>query len=164
MPPTLLLTWATHALQVDLPTALGMDMVHCERQARLAIEESKGTLQLIQGELIMQSYFDSLAAEVQETLQVTFGSACHRTSQFFCEDYEACCIMSAYSLVKATVCRCREHVQCEHRCWGRNHCASSGGELCHVLACRSVGWSIWQLWRSNLAWQVTCCSLCSSRG
>ncbi len=48
-----------------------MDMVHCERQAQLAIEESKGTLQLIQGELIMQSYFDSLAAEVQETLQVT---------------------------------------------------------------------------------------------
>lgn len=99
VPPTLLLTWATHALQVDLPAALGMDMVHCERQAQLAIKESKGTLQLIQGELIMQPYFDSLAAEVQETLQVIFGSACHRTSQFFCEDYEACCIMSAHSLL-----------------------------------------------------------------
>lgn len=55
---------------MDLPTALGMDMIHCEKQAKLAIEQSKGALQLIHGELIMQSYFDNLAAEVQETLQV----------------------------------------------------------------------------------------------
>ena len=47
-----------------------MDMIHCEKQAKLVIEQSKGALQLIHGELIMQSYFDSLAAEVQETLQV----------------------------------------------------------------------------------------------
>ena len=48
-----------------------MDMIHCERQAKLAIEESKGALQLIHGELIEESYFDNLAAEVQETLQVS---------------------------------------------------------------------------------------------
>lgn len=48
-----------------------MDMIHCERQALLAIEQSKGALQLIRGELIMVSYFDNLAAEVQETLQVS---------------------------------------------------------------------------------------------
>ena len=58
-------------LQVDLPAALGMDMIHCERHATLAIEQSKGALQLIRGELIMVSYFDNLAAEVQETLQVS---------------------------------------------------------------------------------------------
>ena len=55
---------------MDLPTALGMDMIHCERQAKLAIEQSKGALQLIRGEVIMETYFDNLAAEVQETLQV----------------------------------------------------------------------------------------------
>ena len=60
-------------LQVDLPTALGMDMIHCEREAKLAIEQSKGALQLIRGEVIMESYFDSLAAEVQETLQVSYS-------------------------------------------------------------------------------------------
>lgn len=47
-----------------------MDMIHCERQAKLAIEQSKGALQLIRGEVIMETYFDNLAAEVQETLQV----------------------------------------------------------------------------------------------
>ena len=56
---------------MDLPTALGMDMIHCERQAKLAIEQSKGALQLIRGEVIMETYFDNLAAEVQETLQVS---------------------------------------------------------------------------------------------
>lgn len=73
VPPQLLycMTWPLHcALQVDLPTALSVDMIHCERQASLAMEQSKGDLQLIHGELIMQSYFDNLAAEVQETLQV----------------------------------------------------------------------------------------------
>ena len=58
-------------MQVDLPAALGMDMIHCERQAKLAMEQSDGNLQLIRGELIMESYFDNLAAEVQETLQVS---------------------------------------------------------------------------------------------
>ena len=47
-----------------------MDMVHCERQAQLALEESREGMQLIHGELIMQSYFDNLAADVQEILQV----------------------------------------------------------------------------------------------
>ena len=62
--------------QVDLPSALSMDMVHCERQAKLALEESKGAMQLINGELIMQSYFENLAAEVQETLQVAHEPPC----------------------------------------------------------------------------------------
>ena len=57
--------------QVDLPAAVGMDMIHCERQAKVAKEESEGALQLIRGELIMEAYFDNLAAEVQETLQVS---------------------------------------------------------------------------------------------
>ena len=56
-----------------------MDMVHCERQAKLALEESQGGMQLIHGELIMQSYFENLAAEVQETLQVAREPPC--TSQ-----------------------------------------------------------------------------------
>ena len=53
-----------------------MDMVHCERQAKLALEESKGGMQLIHGELIMQSYFENLAAEVQEILQVVRKPPC----------------------------------------------------------------------------------------
>jgi hypothetical protein len=56
-------------VQVDLPAAIGVDLVHCERQADLAIESSKGSLQRIQGDLITLSYFDSLAAEVNETLK-----------------------------------------------------------------------------------------------
>ena len=53
-----------------------MDMVHCERQAKLALEESKGAMQLIHGELIMQSYFENLAVEVQEVLQVRHAPPC----------------------------------------------------------------------------------------
>lgn len=55
--------------QVDLPAVLGVDLIHCEKQAQLAIESSNGSLQRIQGDLITLSYFDSLAAEVNETLK-----------------------------------------------------------------------------------------------
>ncbi|BDA42327.1 E3 UFM1-protein ligase 1 homolog [Coccomyxa sp. Obi] len=54
---------------VDLPAVLGVDLIHCEKQAQLAIESSNGSLQRIQGDLITLSYFDSLATEVNETLK-----------------------------------------------------------------------------------------------
>lgn len=55
--------------QVDLPAVLGVDLIHCEKQAQQAIQSSNGSLQRIQGDLITLSYFDSLAAEVNETLK-----------------------------------------------------------------------------------------------
>ncbi len=60
--------------QVDLPAAVGVDLVHCERQADLAIKSSNGSLQRIQGDLITLSYFDSLAVEVNETLKARIPS------------------------------------------------------------------------------------------
>lgn len=57
-------------MQVDLPAALGVDLIHCERQAALAVESSNGSLQRIQGDLITVSYFDSLAVEINEMLKV----------------------------------------------------------------------------------------------
>lgn len=54
---------------VDLPALLGVDLVHCERQAGEAVAASGGELQLVQGELITVSYFDALAAEVADSLQ-----------------------------------------------------------------------------------------------
>jgi hypothetical protein len=62
-------------MQVDLPAALGVDLLHCERQAAAAVGESSGRVQLIQGELITLAYFDSLAAEVNDTLQVSPAAA-----------------------------------------------------------------------------------------
>ena len=56
-------------LQVDLPAALEVDLVHCERQAAVAVEQSGGRLQRIQGDLITGSYFDNLALEINEILQ-----------------------------------------------------------------------------------------------
>eukprot|EP00208_Stichococcus_sp_RCC1054_P002944 CAMPEP_0206143160 /NCGR_PEP_ID=MMETSP1473-20131121/19532_1 /ASSEMBLY_ACC=CAM_ASM_001109 /TAXON_ID=1461547 /ORGANISM="Stichococcus sp, Strain RCC1054" /LENGTH=146 /DNA_ID=CAMNT_0053538447 /DNA_START=291 /DNA_END=727 /DNA_ORIENTATION=- len=54
---------------VDLPAALGVDLLHCERQAHAAVAESGGSLQVVQGELIATSYFDALAGEVADSLQ-----------------------------------------------------------------------------------------------
>ncbi len=56
--------------QVDLPAQLGVDLVHCEAAAARAVDESAGTLSIVQGEIISQAYFDNLAAEVDELLQV----------------------------------------------------------------------------------------------
>lgn len=42
---------------------------HCERQARLLVEESGGEMAEVQGEIISNAYFDGLAAEVNEMLQ-----------------------------------------------------------------------------------------------
>ena len=52
-----------------------MDLLHCESQAFRAVEEGKGSLQNVQGELITQAYFDSVAAEVNELLQVRSSSS-----------------------------------------------------------------------------------------
>ncbi len=58
-------------MQVDLPALLGVDLVHCERQAGGAVADSGGSLQLVQGELVATSYFDALAAEVADSLQAS---------------------------------------------------------------------------------------------
>jgi hypothetical protein len=55
--------------QVDLPALLGVDLVHCERQAAAAVNAGGGALRSVQGELITQGYFDGLAAEIDELLQ-----------------------------------------------------------------------------------------------
>ena len=44
--------------------------MHCEHAARQAVAESNGQLRLVQGELITVEYFDNLAAEIDEILQV----------------------------------------------------------------------------------------------
>jgi hypothetical protein len=54
---------------VDLPSQLGLDLVHCERAAREVVAASAGSLVLAQGELFSAAYFDGLAAEVDEGLQ-----------------------------------------------------------------------------------------------
>eukprot|EP00955_Chlamydomonas_euryale_P018806 200682-Chlamydomonas_euryale.AAC.1 len=59
---------------VELPALLGVDLVHCERQARALVQASPGDVFEAQGELITQQYFDGLAAEVNEMLQVWAGA------------------------------------------------------------------------------------------
>lgn len=59
-----------NSFQVYLPALLGVDLLHCERQAGEAVAASGGELQLLQGELVTVSYFDTLAAEVADSLQV----------------------------------------------------------------------------------------------
>lgn len=55
---------------MDLPAQLSVDLVHCERAAQQAVAESDGALRLLQAELFTTAYFDNLAAEVDEVLQV----------------------------------------------------------------------------------------------
>ena len=57
-------------MQADLPAQLGVDLAHCERQAQQAVEQSGASMQIVQGEIITSAYFDGLAAEVDELLQV----------------------------------------------------------------------------------------------
>lgn len=57
-------------MQVNLPAQLAVDLLHCEHAARQAVVESNGQLRLVQGELITVEYFDNLAAEIDEILQV----------------------------------------------------------------------------------------------
>lgn len=56
--------------QVSLPAQLAVDLLHCERAAQSAVAESNGQVRLVQGELITVEYFNNLAAEVDEILQV----------------------------------------------------------------------------------------------
>jgi len=57
-------------VQVDLPPLLGVDLVHCEREAGAAVSAAAGAMRLVQGELVTDAYFDSVADEIDETLQV----------------------------------------------------------------------------------------------
>ena len=49
---------------------MGVDLIHCERQAAAAVAASGGRIRLLQGELITDGYLDSVATEIDETLQV----------------------------------------------------------------------------------------------
>lgn len=53
---------------VDLAATLGVELIHCERQAELIVK-SNPDLTLVQGEIIASSYWDSVAEEISETLQ-----------------------------------------------------------------------------------------------
>ena len=57
-------------IQADLPAQLGVDLVHCEKQADKVVEGSNGTIRIIQGEILTDAYFDGIAIEIGETLQV----------------------------------------------------------------------------------------------
>ena len=73
-----------NAVQVDLPAQLSVDLVHCERAAQQAVAESNGGLRLLQAELFTTAYFDNLAAEVNEVLQVCCCSMhVHQTKSSF---------------------------------------------------------------------------------
>lgn len=58
---------------MNLPAQLAVDLLHCERAARQAVAESNCQLRLVQGELITAEYFDNLAAEINEILQVCYA-------------------------------------------------------------------------------------------
>ena len=60
-------------MQADLPARLGVDLAHCERQAQRVVESSSAMLQIIQSELMTDAYFDGIAAEVGDLLEVRQG-------------------------------------------------------------------------------------------
>ncbi|TQD99201.1 hypothetical protein C1H46_015211 [Malus baccata] len=53
---------------IDLADATGVDLYHVEKQAQHVVSDDLG-LMLIQGEIISQSYWDSVAEEVNDRLQ-----------------------------------------------------------------------------------------------
>ncbi|XVF05585.1 hypothetical protein REPUB_Repub05bG0185300 [Reevesia pubescens] len=53
---------------IDLADTTGVDLYHVEKQAQYVVSEEPG-LMLIQGEIISQSYWDSVAEEINERLQ-----------------------------------------------------------------------------------------------
>lgn len=61
-------------MQADLPAQLGVDLVHCERQAEKVVQGSNGKTKIIQSEIMTEAYFDGVAAEVSDLLQV--GAMC----------------------------------------------------------------------------------------
>ena len=130
-----------------------MDMVHCERQAKLALEESKGGMQLIHGELIMQSYFENLAAEVQEILQVAHEPPCipecdaHTSQQSKCRQPHDLSVVRWYDDHEDTCCNVSLLWQALLMLGWVFLPAGMGSMLKTwqmVTACRNVGWCIWR--------------------
>ncbi|KAG0621526.1 hypothetical protein M758_3G026500 [Ceratodon purpureus] len=54
---------------VDLSGTLGVELIHCERQVQ-QIVQSNPSLSLVQGEILSSSYWDSIAEEINESLEV----------------------------------------------------------------------------------------------
>ncbi|PNW71999.1 hypothetical protein CHLRE_16g686650v5 [Chlamydomonas reinhardtii] len=54
---------------VELPTIVGVDLIHCERQVAAIIAQSAGTVQEVNGELITTQYLDTIASEINDQLQ-----------------------------------------------------------------------------------------------
>lgn len=53
---------------IDLADTTGVDLYHVEKQAERAVADNPGFM-LIQGELISERYWDSVAEEINERLQ-----------------------------------------------------------------------------------------------
>ncbi|KAL2611982.1 hypothetical protein R1flu_021553 [Riccia fluitans] len=53
---------------VDIASAVGVELVHCERVAEQIVAE-KPDLTFVQGEIVADSYWDTVAEEVNEALQ-----------------------------------------------------------------------------------------------
>lgn len=53
---------------IDLADTVGVDLYHVEKQAQHVVSNDPG-LMLIQGEIISQCYWDSVAEEINERLQ-----------------------------------------------------------------------------------------------
>ena len=53
---------------IDLADTIGVDLYHVEKQAQHVVSDDPG-LMLIQGEIISQSYWDSVAEDINERLQ-----------------------------------------------------------------------------------------------
>ncbi|KAG2435773.1 hypothetical protein HXX76_006969 [Chlamydomonas incerta] len=54
---------------VELPTIVGVDLIHCERQVAAIIAQSAGAVQEVNGELITTQYLDTIASEINDQLQ-----------------------------------------------------------------------------------------------
>lgn len=55
---------------VDLSGTLGVELIHCERQAQ-QIVQNDASLSLVQGEILSSNYWDSIAEEINESLEVS---------------------------------------------------------------------------------------------
>ena len=54
---------------VDLSVTLGVELIHCERQAQQIVQNNP-SLSLVQGEILSSVYWDSIAEEINESLEV----------------------------------------------------------------------------------------------
>lgn len=54
---------------VELPSLVGVDLVHCENAAQEVVRDSGGEVVLAQGELFANKYFDMVADEIHQELQ-----------------------------------------------------------------------------------------------